>query len=671
MADPGRLILDRCPNRELFERVLAVASRRLHILTRRDILRYITSEPKERAVQVQAILNISPVEHIRSVLVKVHGEFQRAANNERSTRSAARAQLATAADAPRCDRDTILSTVNRYRSLLDGTPIAQLTAGTLKENLVAPGTRGTRTGPNLDLVRSDVSRLRQALSDALLTAQKPRDQRLRETLQGLRADPLTQRAADWQRMAMQGLDLIDDDGACPLCGTEWEPGTLRERIESQLAVATSIQEKLREIAETTGYIKRYTDEVIALARTVHAAAAAIGGRGAPALQAWLELLNDLAVSLESPLDAYPDETIHASGFFEVLSAQEIPEVLQEVLDAAEAVLPQATPEQTAWDALTRIEVTLGAAVNHAARTRRAELAERRAHLLLTNFLAARDAVLGELYQSVNDRFVELYRQIHTEDENGFAASLMPDRAGLDLTVAFHGRGSHPPHALHSEGHQDSMGICLFLALSERLGANVLDLLILDDVVMSVDADHRRQVGQLLAVAFPGKQFLIMTHDRTWCNQLKSSGVVTNRTIVNFFNWSLAAGPQVSAETDQWERIEQDLAHGDVGSGAAKLRRGAEEFFGSACDALRGRVPYKLSGRWELGDFLPAAVGAYRDHLRSAKRAARSWDDNESVERIEELESTLTQIYARTSAEQWAINAAVSGVHDARARFTSR
>jgi hypothetical protein len=176
--------------------------------------------------------------------------------------------------------------------------------------------------------------------------------------------------------------------------------------------------------------------------------------------------------------------------------------------------------------------------------------------------------------------------------------------------------------------------------------------------MSVDADHRRQVAQLLAEAFPGKQFLVLTHDRTWCNQLKSSGVVTTRTTINFFNWSLAAGPQVSAETDQWERIEQDLARGDVGSGAAKLRRGAEEFFGATCDALRGRVPYKLNGRWELGDFLPAAVGAYRDLLKATKKAAQSWDDREAAEHIQELESTVKQIYARTSAEQWAINAAV-------------
>jgi len=203
-----------------------------------------------------------------------------------------------------------------------------------------------------------------------------------------------------------------------------------------------------------------------------------------------------------------------------------------------------------------------------------------------------------------------------------------------------------------------MGICLFLALSEGLAANQFEFAILDDVVMSVDADHRRQVAQLLAGSFPNRQFLILTHDRTWCNQLKSSGVVTTRTTVNFFNWSLASGPQVNAESDQWARIEEDLARGDVGSAAAKLRRGAEEFFGSVCDALRARVPYKLNGRWELGDFLPAAVGAYRDQLKAAKKASRSWDDREAAERIDELESTLTQIYSRTSAEQWAVNAAV-------------
>ena len=59
---------------------------------------------------------------------------------------------------------------------------------------------------------------------------------------------------------------------------------------------------------------------------------------------------------------------------------------------------------------------------------------------------------------------------------------------LNLEVGFYGRGTFPPHAFHSEGHQDSMGLCLYLALAERLTEGLIDLIILDDVVMSVDVE---------------------------------------------------------------------------------------------------------------------------------------------------------------------------------------
>ena len=119
--------------------------------------------------------------------------------------------------------------------------------------------------------------------------------------------------------------------------------------------------------------------------------------------------------------------------------------------------------------------------------------------MLDDFQNARDAVLGALYDSIRERFEELYQQLHQSDESEFKASLEHDGAGLTLEVDFHGRGKYPPLALHSEGHQDSMGLCLYLALAERLTKGTIDFIILDDVVMSVDADHRRELCRLLDI----------------------------------------------------------------------------------------------------------------------------------------------------------------------------
>ncbi len=94
-----------------------------------------------------------------------------------------------------------------------------------------------------------------------------------------------------------------------------------------------------------------------------------------------------------------------------------------------------------------------------------------------------------------------------------------------------GEGTHPPHALHSEGHQDSMGICLYLALAEELTEGYIDLIIWDDVMMMSGCTHRRQICHLLADFFKGNQFFITTHDQTWARQLRLEGVVSSKGMV--------------------------------------------------------------------------------------------------------------------------------------------
>jgi energy-coupling factor transporter ATP-binding protein EcfA2 len=203
-----------------------------------------------------------------------------------------------------------------------------------------------------------------------------------------------------------------------------------------------------------------------------------------------------------------------------------------------------------------------------------------------------------------------------------------------------------------------MGICLYLALAEYLNKDIIDLIILDDVVMSVDSDHRRQVCHLLKSFFPGQQFIITTHDKTWKNQLRSEGVVKRDGILEFYNWDINCGPQVNYGADMWKQIDEDLKKNDVPSAAGKLRRGSEEFFGMVCDSIQAKVQYKLGGRWELGDFLPAAKEKYRRLLKKAKNTAQSWGDQKTFDMLKEVDNIAGQIYYRCGAEEWAINASV-------------
>ncbi|MFH1673522.1 MAG: chromosome segregation protein SMC, partial [Pseudomonadota bacterium] len=130
-------------------------------------------------------------------------------------------------------------------------------------------------------------------------------------------------------------------------------------------------------------------------------------------------------------------------------------------------------------------------------------------------------------------FDKYYKALHSDDEKGFVSKISHIKAELVFEVDFYGRGMFPPHALHSEGHQDSMGLCLFFALNEYLTKDAIKIIILDDVVMSIDRNHRRAICNLLKTYFSDKQFIITTHDTAWAKQLKTEDVVKQKNMVHF------------------------------------------------------------------------------------------------------------------------------------------
>jgi hypothetical protein len=249
-------------------------------------------------------------------------------------------------------------------------------------------------------------------------------------------------------------------------------------------------------------------------------------------------------------------------------------------------------------------------------------------------------------------------KLHGTDENNFSAKLEPDGAGLTFEVDFFGKGSNSPQALHSEGHQDSMGICLYLALTEKLNRRMVNFVVLDDVVMSVDVDHRKEICGLLSECFPDKQFIITTHDKTWAQQLKSEKIVSSKQLIEFHNWDLNSGPQTNLDEIVWDSISNKLAKDNIHDAASELRRELEAFFSEACNNLGGFVKYKSNQRWELGDWCPAATTKYLDLLKTAIKSATSWGKEKDLTKLSEQLKVAGKIIQDSQMEQWAINAAV-------------
>ncbi|WP_083269625.1 hypothetical protein [Bosea vaviloviae] len=363
------------------------------------------------------------------------------------------------------------------------------------------------------------------------------------------------------------------------------------------------------------------------------------GKAIGELQAFLPLEQ----SIET-LGALPDESV-IHGLLDSLALRiaELPEPSAQ--HAAAAVLSVA---QARLDALRAANATL----THA--SEQARTASRVSEI----YSAETEAALVGIYRKVQTRFSELYRQLNAEDEGVFEAEMKQDKASLDFKVDFYKRGKFPPGAFHREGHQDSMGLCLYLALMDHLQGNKFTFAVLDDVLMSVDTGHRREVTRMLKAQFPGTQFVLTTHDPVWLKFMQTAGLVPSKNIVRFRKWSVETGPSIWVDNDVWNEIEAAIDNDNMREAAAQLRNYLEYVTAEACQAFRAKVLFSADGRYDLGDLLEPALNRKRELYGDALKAAETWGGAVEVLAIKARKQNLEDAIRAATIEHWQINPTV-------------
>jgi hypothetical protein len=90
---------------------------------------------------------------------------------------------------------------------------------------------------------------------------------------------------------------------------------------------------------------------------------------------------------------------------------------------------------------------------------------------------------------------------------------------IDIKLKFHGIDQDSPRLTLSEGYRNSLGLCIFLAMAKHDSKYDRPLL-LDDVIVSLDRNHRGLLIDVLLQTFGDRQLLILTHDREWYTELR-------------------------------------------------------------------------------------------------------------------------------------------------------
>ena len=302
----------------------------------------------------------------------------------------------------------------------------------------------------------------------------------------------------------------DGEVECPACGRLIKTVEFREHINAELR-------RLHAIRQT------FNERNNAMASLCDASKSLQANLGRPDIKTWREGLatGGLAKCL-AYLNGFNAEALRAVCADADLRL--IEENLLPLVEAAVAATTDGPPDVQQLLEEQRMVDTAKAVL--AAAEKSAVVGRAEALLLVLNFAeqATRDEIRlrsNAVIDEISDDIKRMWEILHPGEAIENVHLYLPkgtDKA-IDIGLKFHGKELESPRLTLSEGYRNSLGLCIFLAMAKREAHNDRPV-ILDDVVLSLDRNHRGMIVELLAKEFATRQVVILTHDRDWYTELR-------------------------------------------------------------------------------------------------------------------------------------------------------
>lgn len=619
-------------------------------LSRRQIIQFVLTTGTQRSKDIQALLRLNKISEIRAALKSA----KKSAANQRdvSTQDVrlAAQQLGAQLEIESLKKQFILEAINQRRAKLSLAAIEDLAADTS----LLGGVKNGKPVATPVLKATAIGDLKLFAESSERKTIAPLVEKVVAVSSQISEDPKLRFAVQQKQLVSNGMELLLDP-ECPLCNNNWDMEELKAHLEARmnvlskaekvseslLVVAKSLRQKLVEsktfvqpLIETSKRLK-LGDEAIKLAAWASRITAV--AEQLTTNESILAVAGSLVKKLAMPAEV---ETAISSVTKKVSGLPD-----ENALNESRAFLTEAEKRLNRLRDAKRVE---------AANLEVSEIAEQ----VYNKYCVATESILGSLFQDVQTQFMSFYRAINADDESQFTASLTASETTLDFNVDFHQRGEFPPAAYHSEGHQDAMGLCLYLALMQKVFGSRFRMVVLDDVVMSVDVQHRRMLCDLLRKVFPDTQFIITTHEKAWFKQMQSTKLIPPGNGKEFLRWTVDQGPIVADAKTAWEKIDEALADNDIPEAAFRLRNHLEHVAPELVEELGGSVTFRADGAYNGGQMLTSAVGRLHDLLKRAAQPEVVIKDSVKVKQIIALVDQFKTSKQQHQVESWAVNKAV-------------
>ena len=235
MARPGDLV---CP--AAAEDAIAAIGVNIQnggvILTRRDILNFVTSEAGKRADEIQNILKLKEIDVIRESLQRAKTELQRREQKAQDAVQTAIADVNAILGDSNFSVENLLKVVNTCRQTLGGNPLDAPESSKLKHSLSPPTLQEAGPIPfNRTLFEQSMQQLQQYIHPDTVTDRAKHGEGLRAYITKLKANEKLLDEFKKLELTLKAMSFVDDSTTeCPVCDAGWPKGHLKDHLDKKV-----------------------------------------------------------------------------------------------------------------------------------------------------------------------------------------------------------------------------------------------------------------------------------------------------------------------------------------------------------------------------------------------------------------------------------------------------
>ena len=165
---------------------------------------------------------------------------------------------------------------------------------------------------------------------------------------------------------------------------------------------------------------------------------------------------------------------------------------------------------------------------------------------------------------------------------------------MTIEYKYEGNWVSPPQKYFSESHLNCFGLSFFLASVIAFNKES-KFVVLDDVISSFDSTHRKKFANLIIERFNDYQFIVLTHEREWFDNMIKPLAKKKGWYINEIKWSEDKGTHFDETPSELKDfIEYNLSQGVSSNMGNPIRRYMEQKLKDIASNTDTKVVFKFN-----------------------------------------------------------------------------